>query len=159
MRSVGRAVLGVFTCLVLGVAALMVLVGVVVLIVGFVDAPRLERAHICRNGEHRNCLEAHEGRVLSVGRENQVRVQYDDGRRTRTLDLRGDAHPPVRAFVRVELWGDDAAAITDRQGRRYTDEIYWPVKWDPLALAVLGIGAAVLAVPIVVPRLRRLRRQ
>ena len=88
-----------------------------------------------------------------------MRVQYDDGRRTRTLDLRGDAHSPVRAFVRVELWGDDAAAITDRQRRRYTDELNWPVKWDPLALAVLGIGAAVLAVPIVVGQLRRWRRR
>lgn len=159
MGSVWRGVLGVCTCLVLCAAALLVLAGVVGLIVGFVDTPRLERAHICQEGEHRNCLEAHEGRVLSIGRRNHVRVQYDDGRATRTLNLGGDAHPPVRAFVRVELWGGKPVAITDRQGRRYKDEVLWPPKWDPFALAVIGIGAGVLAVPIVGPRLRRLRRR
>ena len=154
-----RSVLEAFTCLVLGVAGLMVFGGVVLLIGGLVDAPRLERAHICRGGEHQNCLAGHEGRVLSVGSRNRVRVQYDDGRATRTLNLRGSAHPPVRAFVRVEFWGDDAAAITDRHGRRYTDELNWPAKWDPLALAVLGIGAGVLALSLVVGQFRRARQR
>ena len=66
---------------------------------------------------------------------------------------------PVRAFVRVEFWGDDAAAITDRHGRRYTDELNWPAKWDPLALAVLGIGAGVLALSLVVGQFRRARQR
>ncbi len=157
MRAVVRPMLGIFTCLVFGVAALLVLVGVAVLIAGFVDGPRLERAQICRVGEYRNCLEGHDGRVLSVNGENEVRVQYDDGSATRTLKLRGHAHPAVRAFVRVEFWGDDAVAITDRQGRRYTDRINWPVKWDRMALVILAIGAGVFAVPLLVGIVRRLR--
>ena len=148
---------GLFTCLAFIVAALMVFVGVVFLIVGFVDTPRLEHAQICRAGEHRGCLVARQGRVLSVG--NTVLVQYNDGRSTVALHVRGHERPQERAFVRVEFWGSHAVAISDRQGHRYKDQDRWPAAWDHLALALVAIGSAVIAVPIAVVRLRALRRR
>jgi hypothetical protein len=138
----------------------MVFVSVVLLIVGFVDAPRLDRAPVCRDGEHRNCLVGHQGRVLAVN-GSKVTVEFDDGREVRHLELRGDTRPPVRAFVRIEFWGrrQNAVAIVDSHGRRFKDRDEWPVRWDRTKLAVASIGASVIGLTIVVARVRRRRRR
>jgi hypothetical protein len=78
----------------------------VLLVEGFVDAPRTDRAGICEPGRHHDCFQAFDGRVVSLGSDfslrsdNAVTVSYDDGRAEATLRLRGHAHPPVRARPR-----------------------------------------------------------
>ena len=72
--------------------------------------------------------------------------------------VRGHAHPPVRAFVRVEFWGQDVVSITDRHGRRYTDRFTWRVLWDRVALAFVAIGCALIVLPLAVARSGLTRR-
>jgi hypothetical protein len=130
--------------------------GAVWVVDGFVDGPRVGRAGICRTGQHHNCLATHQARVESVGAENAVRISYDDGREHATLYLRGAAHPPARAFVRVERWGGTIVAISDRHGRRYKEQ-HWPVRWDrwPFGMTASGI---VLMLPVALLKAWRIRR-
>jgi hypothetical protein len=136
--------------------------GALLFVTGAVNGPRMDRAGICHAGHHHNCFEALDGRVVSLGSgftlrsANSVTVDYDDGRSTTTLALRGDAHPPVRAPVRVELWGGVPVAITDRQGRRYKDALLWPRQWDIWAFVVGGAGLALLLLASA-PSIRRSR--
>ena len=137
-----------------------VIAALALLITGFVNGPRMNRAGICGPSRHHNCLEARDGRVIQVGAGlthrsmNSVTVSYDDGRFETTLGLRGNGHPPKRALVRVELWGGVPVAITDRQGRRYKDALLWPVEWDVWAIVVGATGVALMMLASV-PWLRR----
>ena len=117
-----RAALVAIAWVAFGFGALSAFAGVVWVTTSFVDGPRVNRAPICRTGQHHNCLATYDARVESVDTANAVQISYDDGREHTTLRLRGDAHPPVRAFVRAELWGGAIVAISNRQGRRYKDD-------------------------------------
>jgi hypothetical protein len=127
-----------------------VIAALVLLVIGFVDGPRMNRAGVCDANQHHNCFKALEGRVTAVGdglshrSTNSVTVTYDDDRSVATLGLRGRAHPPAGATVRVELWGGVPVAITDRNGRRYKDALLWPVKWDVSAFVIGGAGIAMI---------------
>jgi hypothetical protein len=140
-----------------------VIVALALLITGFVNGPRMNRAGICGTSRHHNCFEALDGRVIRVGgalshrSTNSVTVSYDDGRSEATLGLRGDAHPPAGAVVDVELWGGVPVALRDRNGRLYKDALLWPVEWDVWAFVMGGAGIAVILLASV-PWLRSRRR-
>ena len=158
MTSARRAFLATLVDFAFGSGLVTILAGVLFLVTGLVDGPRLERAAICRNAQQRSCLEARSGRVVSVGGRNHVSVAYDDGRSEVVLDLPGRAHPPVQAFVRVELWGGDAVSISDRDGRRYKDQTLWPVAWNGWAFFWIGVGFALLLPMALTTKAWRVRR-
>jgi hypothetical protein len=136
--------------------------GLVTVVKGHIDAPRMNRAGTCETARDRDCFVEVDGRVVSLDSVttlrsgNAVTIDYDDDRYETTLDLRGDAHPPVGARVRVRLWDGEPAAIVDRRGRIYKDALAWPSLWDRWSLALSGAGA-LMAVLASVPWLRRRR--
>jgi hypothetical protein len=137
--------------------ALMIVSGLTRGIFGYVDGRKLAHPHLCGDGRDRDCLEGHDGRVVSVGPGNVVHVQYDDGAANTSFELRGSARPEPRAFVRVELWGGQAVSFTDANGHRYKDDFLWPAGYPPWGFVMIGLGA-VLVAPVTVRKVRRVRR-
>jgi hypothetical protein len=136
---------------------LMIVTGLTRGIFGFFDGRKLANPHLCGDGVDRDCLQGHDGRVVSVGSGNVVHVIYDDGAANVRFALRGSARPKPRAFVRVELWGGQPVSFTDGRGHRYKDDILWPAGYPSWAFVVLVLGA-VLITPVTARKVLRVRR-
>jgi hypothetical protein len=119
---------------------------------GWADTARV--SHFCGDGREHGCLDGRPGRVVSISGPN-VKVIWDDGARSETIEVRGDARPAPRAFVRVELWDGRAVSFTDRRGIQYRDDVFWPGGYPAFAFVLVTLGVLLIAPAAVGTRLRR----
>jgi hypothetical protein len=123
---------------------------------------------------HRLCGQTASGECLStetgVVRSTQilfedVRVAYDDGRKSVDVLIEDEKEPSAGTRVVLEWWDGDVVALVDREsGQRYKTSDWPDPWWDWLAVfgvlvAMVGLAVGLFfGVVLAVQRLRRRRR-
>ena len=125
----------------------LVFIGVVFFAIA-VDQRDFDPADVCGRGESGECLSTETGVIESTEIFfDDVRVAYDDGRKTIDVLLDDEEEPAVGTRVVLEWWDGDVVALVDRQsGRRYKTT-NWPDPWWEW-LAVFGTLVAVAGVAV-----------
>ncbi len=150
----------------LGCSGLVLVFFAIVWVAIAIDQRDFDPRDICDPGESGECITSETGVVASDDIPfEDVRVAYDDGRKTADIFVDDQEEPAPGSRVILEWWDGDVVALVERDtGRRYRTEDWpspwweWLAVWGVLALAAGVALGSVFGVVAGVNRLGR-RRQ
>lgn len=122
----------------------------------FTHAADIDPRDRCKPLESGQCFTERLGVVGDSGSWFNVRVRYDDGRRSLGLFMESNS-PRPGTKVRIEEWDGNVVALYDpaRERRYRTND--WPQRWDWdwIVASALTLGLSLLVWPGFVRRVRR----